>query len=172
MLMYYRLSRITLSTPRHVEIKNDGPKLVDSNWWSLPGGEDLYFLSANAGALRLLVPDSWVLSIPEMTDNVQNVVVSKNQFPERGLFAVEILFDDGSVTPFSIQLSINQTDCLLADLGSSGPVPLLVYVNHGGPLCVLRMSAHIRPAPRLPWLKPLTAQPNRKSTTCSEMASK
>lgn len=40
-----------------ITIANDGQRLVETNYWTLPHAQrGLCYLTANAGALRLLVP--------------------------------------------------------------------------------------------------------------------
>jgi hypothetical protein len=91
-------------------IKNDGQEILSSTFWDSETAN--FFLSVNAGAVRLLIPDSRINEIRKMTGKL--VIISRGPcWPEADKDAIEIMFDDGSKTPYSIQLKAEQTDDLI-----------------------------------------------------------
>lgn len=88
------------------------------------------YLSANAGALRLLVPAKIEHMIPEMkTGNRVEIEVEGE--------TMMIFFDDGTDTPFALQMSKGQTDRAMTP-GEN--IPFTVWTKTG---CVLRLTAKI-----------------------------
>jgi hypothetical protein len=91
-------------------IENNGPEILSSNFWDSETAS--FFLSVNAGAARLLIPDSRIDEIQKMTGKL--VILSRGPcWPQADKDAIEIMFDDGSKTPYSIQLMEEQTDHLI-----------------------------------------------------------
>jgi hypothetical protein len=92
-------------------IENNGPEIFSSNFWDSETAS--FFLSVNAGAARLLIPDSRIDEIRKMTGKL--VILSRGPcWPQADKDAIEIMFDDGSKTPYSIQLMEEQTDQLIS----------------------------------------------------------
>jgi hypothetical protein len=92
-------------------IKNDGQEILSSNFWDSETAS--FFLSVNAGAARLLIPDSKIGEIGKMMKG-NLVILSRGPcWPQADKDAIEIMFDDGSKTPYSIQLMAEQTDDLI-----------------------------------------------------------
>ena len=63
-------------------VSNNGADLIDTNYWETDYAlHGYYYLSINAGALRLLVPDIHVNDLKELTIKykVNNVFVAGNQ---------------------------------------------------------------------------------------------
>jgi hypothetical protein len=138
-----------------ITIGNDGPLLKTTNIFNLPVLRHLFFLSTNAGCMRLLVPPECELYIPEMQKDVQYVVVSRKEdiMEDDPSFVIELLFEDGSDTPFVIQLSLGSIDHLLAKSVAMQRLAFDIYVNRDGPKRVISTVALFRVVPRLPWLK-------------------
>lgn len=87
---------------------NHGGDIINTNYFdSAMGKAGMYYLSGNAGVVRLLVPDSEVQQIFEMRTGKLCVVTSGVY---RGQSSVEIMFDDGTRAPFAIYISIGQSD--------------------------------------------------------------
>jgi hypothetical protein len=89
-------------------VTNSGPLIMASNYW---GGEldrqGLAFLSINARALRLLMPRTLEPLIPDMATG-KIVVASRPRNPSK--YAMELMFDDGSDSPYCVHLSAGQVD--------------------------------------------------------------
>jgi hypothetical protein len=89
-------------------IENNGPEILSSNFWDSDKAN--FFLSVNDGAARLLIPDSRIDEIQKMITS-KLVILSRGPcWPQFDKDAIEIMFDDGSKTPYSIQLTTEQTD--------------------------------------------------------------
>jgi hypothetical protein len=92
-------------------IENNGPEILSSNFWDSDKAN--FFLSINDGAARLLIPDSRIDEIRKMITG-KLVILSRGPcWPQSNKDAIEIRFDDGSKTPYSIQLTTEQTDDLV-----------------------------------------------------------
>ncbi len=100
-----------------IVIENNGPEIVTTNYWATAlAKRGAFFLSANAGAFRLLVPEIQFALIAEML-TAKEVVISRGRWAEHGGIkdAFEVLFEDQSEAPFSIQLTREQIDRLPLD---------------------------------------------------------
>jgi hypothetical protein len=95
-------------------IKNNGSEILSSNFWDLHTSS--FFLSVNGSTARLLIPDSKVDEIPKMVTAKQIILSRGPCWPEMDKEAIEIIFDDGSRTPYSIQLAEEQIDHLIPAL--------------------------------------------------------
>jgi len=126
---------------------NEGD-LLGSNYfltWAAESG--FYHLSIHPKAARLLVPDCQGAALNEMRTGHSCIIACGNLDCEP---AIELMFDDGSDTPFSIHLRQWQLSGDLAFL--PGAFPLVAVRRDGG-----RSSwiAHYRRGYfRLPLLKP------------------
>jgi hypothetical protein len=95
-------------------IKNKGAEILSSNFWDLHIPS--FFLSMNGSAARLLIPDSEIDEIPKMVTAKQVILSRGPCWPELDKDAIEIMFDDGSRTPYSIQLMEAEIDHLIPAL--------------------------------------------------------
>jgi hypothetical protein len=104
--------KIGLVPPPIIIMTNDGPKLVETNYWQTSNAKvGLYYLSTNAGCSRLLVPPSEAhpAKIADMTRNVREVVLTRGAW--QGVAdCVEVMFEDGSQSPFCLHLDPKQVD--------------------------------------------------------------
>lgn len=136
-----------------IVIENDGPKVTFSTFWEHEAARvhGLFFLSLNAGALRLLVPDKQTGEIAEMTTAKRGVVVTRGRL--QGRDAIEIMFDDGSDSPFAIHIQQEMSDRIWLP-EDEGPTkrPFLVYAN--GPVLAAQMRCRLRTGRTLPDLRP------------------
>jgi hypothetical protein len=82
-------------------IRNDGPKIVECNFWTLPIAETgNFFVSVNAAAFRILLPASLEVYVSEMA-TAREVAISRGPWPDANRDdAFEFMFDDGSKSPF------------------------------------------------------------------------
>jgi hypothetical protein len=150
----YRID-LCSTPPEFIHIGNAGPKLVETNWWSMPVGKTHFFLSTNAGCMRLLVPKAHLNSLKEMKRGVKHVIISRERTIPAFGFAVEILFEDGSDSPFALHLASGQLDVLLDPNQPLTDLELVVYVDRNGPHEVFRKKAYYRVVPSIPWLQPI-----------------
>jgi hypothetical protein len=102
--------------PNFITVGNRGEdiSLESTNYWdSEMAHRGNLFLSWNAGAGRLLVPDCLTSAIPEMlTGSV--AVISRGPWPAgQKADAIEIMFEDDSDSPFCMHLSVEQCSQML-----------------------------------------------------------
>lgn len=96
-----------------LHVVNKGPDLLETNFFdSAHARLGLFYLSWNASVARLLIPDSCAKYLREMRTG-KICIISRGLFLGRD--CLELLFDDDSDAPYSIQMEIQQTDRLIAD---------------------------------------------------------
>ncbi len=109
-----------------ISIRNNGQELVYTDYWLAEHAKAGFcYLSANAGALRLLVPEAAEGFLDEMRTG--NAVTIENSISNPNK-CVDLVFEDGSTTPFSLSLDREQIDRLLT-LGDG--VPFTVWTERG-----------------------------------------
>lgn len=90
-----------------LEITNDGPGIVSTNFWDLDlNKRGKYYFSLNAGAVRMLVPDL-LLNTLKTEFSLANRVVFK-----RAGQAINVILDDGTRDPFTFQCDVKSVDRL------------------------------------------------------------
>lgn len=105
-------------------ISNNGSELTSTNYWdSEHGRAGLCYLSGNAGAWRLLVPDALEHAIPEMLTG--RSVTIEASIVERQ--AWDIVFEDGSQSPFALTLDRRMSDRRM----KAGRCRISVWTRHG-----------------------------------------
>lgn len=92
-------------------IENRGQAIAATNYWDSEHAKAGYFyLSWNAGAARLLVPDVHKPALRDMR-GAKYVIISRGPWAEHGgREAIELLWEDNSDSPFAIHLVTEQTD--------------------------------------------------------------
>lgn len=107
-----------------ISIVNQGQAIKETNYWSSEyANKGLTFLSWNAGAARLLLPDS-LNSVIQEVQSAQYVVISKGKL--YGKDALELMFEDHSDSPYCFHIMAEMTDRLIpeAEQGSGFYVAL------------------------------------------------
>lgn len=139
-----------------VEIKNDGQHLVSTDYWdSKHARAGYFFLSWNAGAARLLVPDSQQAALREI-QTAREVIVSRGPWSDQGgRDALEMLFEDGSDSPYCIHLVAEQCDRMLPEDNQGGGFVVTVWTRGGEKL---RLPGKYREVASLPCLEPWSVQ--------------
>lgn len=136
-------------------IENDGPEIIRTNFWQTDMAKSgMFFLSANAGAFRLLVPLLMTREIEEF-QTAKDIILTRGFWPESKGEGMEILFDDGTDNPYSMHLSANQLDRwpLKEDIGKSFIFSAWIMEDFK-PICVFKSTCLYRTAKKLPYLKP------------------
>ena len=108
-------------------ISNDGQLITDTNYWNtVYARHGICFMSGNAGAWRLLVPDmhKWVLA--EMA-TAKHVEIELGF--EQGKRVAKIWFDDRTPRPFMLLMSTEAMDRQMVP--TKKRQPLLVYTRDG-----------------------------------------
>ena len=136
-------------------IHNDGAVITGTNYWdSELAKEGLFYLSWNAGVGRLLVPNARRCDLREMS-SAAYVIVSRGPWHERGgRDALELLFEDGSDSPYVIHLSVEQTDRMLPD-GNQSRFVITVWQRDGNEL---QLPGRYRVVNTIPCLDPWSVQ--------------
>lgn len=135
-------------------IKNDGQAIESTNYWDLEQAQRGYvFLSWNAGAGRLLVPDSQAAIIREMKTG-KYVIVSRGPWKDQGgRDAIELLFEDGSDSPFALHLVAEQCDRMIPATDQGGGLVVSVWTRAGEQM---RLPGKYRRVEEIPCLAPWT----------------
>lgn len=137
-------------------IQNDGPAVASCNWWETEMEQaGLFYVSINAGAFRLFVPRISESVLADMT-TARIVVVSRGPWRQSGLAdAMEILFDDGSDSPYAIHLQVQAFDRLPLDADARKELQFTVWTapTDGQPQCAAEFPARYRRVKTLPCLK-------------------
>ena len=133
-------------------ISNRGQVVASTNYFdSANAAAGFLFLSWNAGAGRLLVPDRQKALVREMK-TAQYVIVSAGPLTAQGGIPVlELLFEDSTDSPFVVQLSAKQTDRILPDRDQGGGFYISVWTRGG---VKLRLPGRFRKVPEIPSLAP------------------
>ena len=89
-------------------IENAGPELVRTDYWATEHAQiGLLYLSGNAGALRLLVPESAEGLLADMGTGKEVLIEESVRLPGECL---DVVFNDGSAEPFFASIDIKQVD--------------------------------------------------------------
>ena len=130
-------------------VENNGQEITRTNYWNsknaLSGG--FRYLSCNAGAARLLVPDSQIAVVDEMRAS-KHVILSRGPWvPEDGCDATEILFEEDADNHFAVTVPAHQTDGSLLENHQGGGIVCVVWTRAGKQL---QLHAYYREVESLP----------------------
>lgn len=90
-----------------ITIENAGADLAGTNYWQTEhAGAGLCYLSGNAGTWRLLVPEAAAGMLTEMRTGKRTTIEPSLHDPR----CWDIVFEDGTDTPFSIAIDKRQID--------------------------------------------------------------
>lgn len=133
-------------------IQNKGQAIASTNYWDSPQAkEGFFFLSWNAGAARLLVPDSQKPHIRELR-RTRYVIISRGPIHMYGgREGLELLFEDHSGNPYCVHMMAEQSDRLIPEKDQGGDLCLSVWTR-GGMKC--RFPAKYRRVQSIPCLEP------------------
>lgn len=134
-----------------ISVTNHGPLIAETNYWgsAIEQAGKLY-VSVNAGAVRLLLPRRLLHLVGEMRSS-RHVILSRGPWPAMKLpEAVELLFEDGTDSPFSLHLSPESFDVLPAAPEPGLEWVLSVWVDKAGPHKALERRCYWRRSARLP----------------------
>ena len=131
-----------------LKIESRGQAIISSNFWDTEAAKmGAMFLSYNAGAARLLLPDLFSQLVQQMKTG-EYVIISSDP-----LNMTELLFEDHSEEPFSIQLGPMQVDRVLPESDTCREdLRFLVYVRNS--VLAMELQAKYRKVEKLPCLKP------------------
>lgn len=139
-----------------ITIINDGPRIGETTYWeSEHAAAGLFYLSWNAGAGRVLIPEGQTGILPELT-GADEVIVSRGPWPAHGNHdALELLWEDGSDSPFCIHLVAEQCDRVIPESEQGGGFVVTVWTQDG---VQGEWPGRYRQVPTIPYLKPWEAQ--------------
>ncbi len=130
----------------HLCLENDGQKLVRTNFWEAAhNAKGNFFLSTNAGAMRLIVPDCQRHVVDEIR-YVDTVYVTRGpHYMDPSEIGIELLFEDESPMPYVLQMHVSDLDRLFPKSEAGQKIPFTVWVNgkRGKAKQVLSMRAHL-----------------------------
>jgi len=99
-------------------IYNDNQRIAETNYWKTTlSKRGFYYMTLNAGCYRLLVPDNHDDFLREIS-TASTVTISRgatSQLDTPCTDAFEIVFEDGTNTPYAITMSKEYWDRLPAD---------------------------------------------------------
>lgn len=136
-------------------IENRGQAIAKTNYWDSDHAQAGYlYLTWNAGASRLLIPDSQKPMLREMK-SAREVIVSRGPWSAQGgRDALELLWEDDSDAPFCLHLVAEQTDRLLPDTDQGGGFVITAWTRGG---LKQRWPGRYRTVDQIPCLQPWTA---------------
>lgn len=134
-------------------ISNYGQAIAQTNYWdSQHAANGLFYLSWNAGAARILIPDNQKRVLKEMKP-AREVIISRGplaDLPETP-DALEMLWEDDSDEPYSITILALQTDRLIPQTDQGGGFIVAAWTRGG---LKHRWPGRYRVVDALPCLKP------------------
>ncbi|BBO86741.1 hypothetical protein DSCO28_73070 (plasmid) [Desulfosarcina ovata subsp. sediminis] len=139
-----------------ITIENDGQKIIKTSYWSTEHAARGYiYLSINAGAFRLLLPEVQIHLLIEMT-TAKEVIVSRGPWPDENKSdGIEILFEDSTDSPFCLHLMVDQCDRLPGNKDVGKQWLFAVWTREG---LRLELPCYFRIVKKIPWLKPYTGR--------------
>jgi len=143
-----------MENPSFIMVKNNETELIGTNYWETESAhKGLFYLSINAGAFRILVPETEEKVIEEFKTG-EYCIISKgpSQTPSHP-FAIELLFEDHTKTPYFLLLCAGQVDRNPSSTDAGHKNKLSVWTK--GCKKVLEMDAYFRVVNKFPCLKPL-----------------
>ena len=147
-----------------ISIANRGQAIASTNYWDMEHAKaGLIFLSWNAGAGRVLIPDVQKPLLRQMK-GAKSVIVSGGPWPDRGgRDAWELMWEDYSEAPFAIHLLAEQSDRLLAetDLGKGFTISVWTRGGMKG-----RWPGRYRRVDQIPYMQ---AWKNSSTRTCTHI---
>lgn len=120
-------------------IANNGPDIAETNYWDTElNRRGLFYLSGNAGALRLLVPDAYVGAVAEMK---RGRFVTIERSIQQGN-AVDVVFEDMTDSPYCLALDKTAQIDRAGLLQPKDNISFSVWTRTGGK--VLSLSCGIK----------------------------
>ena len=90
-------------------IENNEKEIKRTNYYDLPQSENYFYLSMNAGALRLLIPKNKTEEMKNELEIAEKIIVT---FMDQG---VHLLLEDNSQNPYQLFMSYEIVDRKLTD---------------------------------------------------------
>lgn len=114
-----------------IKIINDGKKIKDTNYFDTEHAKnDFVYFSFNAGCARLLLPDGLKNYLNDIK-TAKYVIISLGNWQDHNRQGIELLFEDGSDSPFSIHLATEQCDRTLTQKDDKKEFDFKIYTRDG-----------------------------------------
>lgn len=135
-----------------IQIENRGQQIVNTNYWDSPLATDgRIFMSWNAGAARLLIPDHMEFLLRDMR-SAKHVIISRGPYlGDIALQVFELLFEDLSDSPFYLLMALGQSDRIPPAHEQGEGFTLSVWTRTGQKIC---KPGKYRMVDFLPCMKP------------------
>jgi len=145
-----------------VATMNNGQLITSCTYWGCEREKmGFYYVTPNAGAVRLICPRSQESTITEMRTATE-VVMTRGLAPmlretdddviPQGM---EIMFEDNTSYPFALTLNLNQFQHLPSEDDIGRELVFTVWKQSGiSPQMALKCPCYYRTASSLPYLKP------------------
>lgn len=144
---YLDSARFSFGANELITFGNDGGEIVHTNYFDTERGRrGMYYLSMNAGAARLLIPDNSTHVVREM-QTAKFCVLTGGMYGTQA--SVEIMFEDMSSSPFALFIATEM--CELMPRSRKEPFILSAWTRAGK---VGQWTAFERVGKRLPDLQP------------------
>lgn len=149
----YATTQVVNAILTPIEIGNQGGELVSTNYWdSHMAKAGLLYLSWNARVARILLPDKCISMLREIKTGKYCIISQGPQITyNRSAGAVELLFEDLTDSPFSLQLGAAQVDRRVDCTKPQEGFNVTVWSSSGK---LHSMPGKLRKATHLPCLKP------------------
>ena len=139
-----------MTTSSFITISNKAQAIVATNYFDSANADSgLFYLSWNAGAGRLLVPDSQKRAVIDMKSAKYVIVSSGPLVDQGGVAALELLFEDHSDCPYVLTIPVSQSDRFLPDTDQGGGFYISAWTRGGQKL---RLPGRYRKVAALPCL--------------------
>jgi hypothetical protein len=138
-------------------IENDGPLIRKTNYWDSDlAKHGKFYVTANAGAIRLLCPPNMKHYLSEMKTG-RKIILSIGLYCNVNRNMLEILFDDYSDTPFCLMMDLDALDRmpLASEYDKEREFSVWVQGVDGKPKRRLLRKCWLRQVKELPCLQPL-----------------
>lgn len=130
-----------------LQITNDGGDIKYTNYFdSLQARARLIFVSWHAFTARVLVPDAQLWMISEL-HSISECIISRGKMDGNDM--LELLFEDGTDSPFAIFMRMHQADRIITNDGK--PFIVALWTREGK---VAQWPGYYRVVEELPFLEP------------------
>ena len=136
---------------KFIAIGNRGPEINQTNFWRTEMAHNGYaYASINSGCLRLLLPQKLMPTFAGVLPTTKYVVMSREPTPPTvGRVVVQLLFEDGTDTPFAIGLGIGSIDRSPALYDAGRKFKFHVYANQS-PMKIFESDLYFNVVSSLP----------------------
>lgn len=127
-----------------MRVVNDGPRVAQTDYWSTPHARHgLLYLTINAGAIRLLVPNPTAYMLAELPPIGTRATLA------RGNGIYRLALHDRPADPYVLEIDVRQADRRIPKSDTGRTVPLVWYRQDGrdGVKEVRRESVQIEAGP-------------------------